>query len=72
MSARLNNAGLNQHLEWTLVNNNHNYNSSCNGLPTWFLVEENDGLTGRKGTVVVSLKRALWFCVASQTNDKWT
>ena len=41
-------------------------------MPTWFLVEENDGLTGRKGTVVVSLKRALWFCVASQTNDKWT
>ena len=21
---------------------------------------------------MVSLKRALWFCVASQTNDKWT
>lgn len=37
---------------------------------TWFLVEENEGLTGRNGTVVVSRTRALWFCVASQTEGK--
>jgi len=39
---------------------------------TWFLVEENDGFTGRNGTVVVSLTRALWFWVASQTDDECT
>lgn len=37
-------------------------------LLTWFLVDENDGLTGRNGTVVGSFTSALWFWVANQTN----
>lgn len=27
----------------------------------WFLVEEYSGLTGRKGTTVVSVTSVLWF-----------
>lgn len=36
----------------------------------WFRVEEYSGLTGRKGTTVVSVTRVLWFCVASQTSRR--
>lgn len=36
----------------------------------WFRVEEYSGLTGRKGTTVVSVTKVLWFCVASQTSRK--
>lgn len=36
----------------------------------WFLVDEYSGLTGRKGTTVVSVTRVLWFCVASQTSQR--
>lgn len=36
-------------------------------LPTWFLVDEYSGFTGRKGTTVVSVTSVLWFWVASQT-----
>lgn len=36
----------------------------------WFRVDEYSGLTGRKGTTVVSVTRALWFCVASQTSQR--
>lgn len=35
----------------------------------WFLVDEYSGLTGRKGTTVVSVTSALWFCVASHTGN---
>lgn len=33
----------------------------------WFLVDEYSGLTGRKGTTVVSVTSVLWFWVASHT-----
>jgi hypothetical protein len=36
----------------------------------WFRVDEYSGLTGRKGTTVVSVTRVLWFCVASQTSQR--
>lgn len=36
----------------------------------WLRVEEYSGLTGRKGTAVVSVTKVLWFCVASQTSQK--
>lgn len=36
----------------------------------WFRVEEYSGLTGRKGTTVVSVTKVLWFCVASQTSQR--
>lgn len=40
------------------------------GSLAWFRVEEYSGLTGRKGTTVVSVTRVLWFCVASQTSRR--
>lgn len=39
-------------------------------LLAWFRVDEYSGLTGRKGTTVVSVTRVLWFCVASQTSQR--
>lgn len=52
----------------------HSPNSTISKFHTeplaWFRVEEYSGLTGRKGTTVVSVTKVLWFCVASQTSRK--
>ena len=39
---------------------------------TWFLVADNSGLTGRKGTLCRSVISVLWFCVDNQTEMQKT